>query len=1107
MWRRHVENASARRHPRVPVDMSKTRLAFAVITFAAAAASMQSAEGVLQVPPHVRRPEGPPPISLELRDGRVLSPPERRIVPDSYIISLHGESLLAESRETRASRHASAHALLDRLEADLVALSGATKTGAAVEIGHRYTMTMAGAEARLPASLIDDVKKLPYVRSVTPNRIFNALLGVSVRQIGADVVWQEMGTRGSGVVVAVIDTGVAYHHPALGGGFGPGFKVGGGHDFVNRDPDPYDDHGHGTHVAGIIAADGAVRGVAPDATLHAYKVLGADGSGLESDIIAAVERSVDPNGDGDSSDAVHVVNMSLGSFNVGDDPLVRAVETATSAGVLFCVSAGNSGMVESITSPGTSPSALTVGAVDRADALASFSSIGPSPGFFGIKPEVVAPGVAINSLSPSGIAPQSGTSMAAPHVAGVAALVRALHPAWSADEVKSAIVATAKDLGLSAMHQGGGRVDALAAASTTLLPGRSTIEFGFVDLNASDWSVTRQVEVLNRGESTVALSVTSGPAIDEVSINIEPAQLSVDPGKVGVVTVTATISRDHPPRLIGESVAVSGALRIASPEASLRVPWSLLYAAPVAVTLDGMDTFAIVSNRDRVIPVFQSRLVPYGVYDTVISELTNPVEPPVIILRRGVEIRHQTTLAFESTEATHTLEFSATDEHGLGLHVRPRRPAGVYYTGFRVQYPPDSAIASLRNWSYSTRVRLSNLPTDFRVFGTNTYFDLTNDTVYAIEHTGTTGVDGSRHFTLGRHDLVEATVEVHRPGEGIAWTILAESRHVPGGELSVVALEARPLDADSASWTPRAFLTKASGPDHAFGPLFLTSDTRGLIKMQTPILRASERGVSTFTGRAPSPASVFVSPSEAVVAGSLPVHLRANLTFDGTRAVLEGALHGTADERWASDSREMSCTVELPNGQVLPCLPSPLVTAARFSIHLPIPGRYVVRTRTPRLTQLDTIGTLVNEFDPEGADSTPPTLTSLALLQEGQTVRSTTTFASPLVLRFSAADFNGTGNRTYQAVDTGTARVYVRRHGAESWALVPVVAIDEENGDADIGRDPIGVLFEADLSAATRIPGSVDLRLSIEDAAGNRTDWVLEPALEITGGRRHPLRR
>ena len=131
-----------------------------------------------------------------------------------------------------------------------------------------YRKVFNGVALRSRRWLVDRLRALPYVKSVSPDKKVHTLDSTSNHQIGADSLGP-LGSTGDGVRVGVLDTGIDYMHPDLGGGFGPGYKVLGGWDFANNDADPSDDDGHGTHVAGIVAADGpSLRGVAPHATLY-----------------------------------------------------------------------------------------------------------------------------------------------------------------------------------------------------------------------------------------------------------------------------------------------------------------------------------------------------------------------------------------------------------------------------------------------------------------------------------------------------------------------------------------------------------------------------------------------------------------------------------------------------------------------------------------------------------------------------------------------------------------------------------------------------------------------------------------------------------------------
>ncbi|WP_432943516.1 S8 family serine peptidase [Kribbella sp. CA-253562] len=367
------------------------------------------------------------------------------------------------------------------------------------------------------------------------------VLDKSVPQIGAPAAWQA-GYEGSGVEVAVLDTGVDGNHPDLAG------KVQKAQDFSESPTGTEDHFGHGTHVAATIAGTGAGsngtrKGVAPKADLLVGKVLGDDGFGLESWIIAGMEWAV--------AEGAKVVNMSLGGGPTdGTDPMSQAINDITAAsGALFVVAAGNEGADESVGSPGAAAAALTVGAVDRNDALADFSSRGPRVGDSGLKPEITAPGVDIVAARASGTAmgaplddlytAASGTSMATPHVAGAAALLAQQHPDWKAGRLKDALTSTAKTTpDLSVYAQGTGRVD-LARAVAQKVDATGVADFGLTVTGSA--ATTRTITYRNDGSAPITLNL----AVDVD--NLDTHQPETDAfGVPASVTIPAGGSLDVP---------------------------------------------------------------------------------------------------------------------------------------------------------------------------------------------------------------------------------------------------------------------------------------------------------------------------------------------------------------------------------------------------------------------------------------------------------------------------------------------------------------------------------------------------------------------------------
>ncbi|MGW6009314.1 S8 family peptidase [Streptomyces sp. NPDC055210] len=381
-----------------------------------------------------------------------------------------------------------------------------------------------------------------------------ASLDVSVPQIGAPEVWKA-GYDGKGVKVAVLDTGVDAEHPDLAG------KVAASRSFV-PDQAVQDGHGHGTHVASTIvgsgaASDGRRKGVAPGAELVVGKVLGDDGRGQSSWIIAGMEWA--------AHSGAKIVSMSLGGTASGpSDVLSETVdELSDSTGALFVVAAGNAGPSEqTIGTPGIADSALTVGAVDSSDRLAPFSGRGPRLGDSAVKPEITAPGAAITAARASGTSmgtpvdadytTAGGTSMATPHVSGAAALVAQAHPDWTGRQIKEALASTARtNADDSVFEQGDGRVDAVRAVGQGVFA-TPTLSFGRFE-DGDTGVVSKDITYTNTTDGPVELAVSSSladvvPGAGTVTVparGTATVPVGVDPAKedqgryTGHVTATA----------------------------------------------------------------------------------------------------------------------------------------------------------------------------------------------------------------------------------------------------------------------------------------------------------------------------------------------------------------------------------------------------------------------------------------------------------------------------------------------------------------------------------------------------------------------------------------
>ncbi|GIG68600.1 S8 family serine peptidase [Phytomonospora endophytica] len=363
-----------------------------------------------------------------------------------------------------------------------------------------------------------------------------------VEQTGAPDVW-DLGFNGEGTKVAILDTGYDAEHPDLAG------QVLAAEDFTG-DGSPLDRDGHGTHVASTIAGTGAADaskvGMAPGADLLIGRVLGS-GGGQTSWIVAGMEWAVAQGAD--------VVNMSLGSTLPTDctDPMAQAAnELSAQSKTLFVVAAGNSGMRETVSSPGCATGVLTVGAVDGEGATANFSSRGPVLGNHELKPDLTAPGVAITgaALGSPGEVPytrMSGTSMATPHVVGAVALIRQAHPDWTAQQVKAALVASVKKETVDTVYdQGAGEMWVPGALDAVVTSDTSVRLADFAWPHGRDERATKNVTYTNDSATPVTLSLkvdditgADGERVSSKAITLGKTKITIPAHGTATVPVTA----------------------------------------------------------------------------------------------------------------------------------------------------------------------------------------------------------------------------------------------------------------------------------------------------------------------------------------------------------------------------------------------------------------------------------------------------------------------------------------------------------------------------------------------------------------------------------------
>ncbi|WP_421382077.1 S8 family serine peptidase [Bacillus salacetis] len=547
------------------------------------------------------------------------------------------------------------------------------KNHPSLKLRHMFSEVLNGYSIQGPkAELNNFLASHPKANLITTSKAqtYTVKRDSTIPFVGAEKIrgyFDKKGSRltGEGVKVGIIDTGMDLHHRDLSRNFK------GGKDVVDGDKEPMETQGgggystiHGTHVAGIIAANGSLQGMAPNADLYIYRALGPGGRGTTDQVLAAIEAAV--------KDKVDIINLSLGSEVNGPDlPLSKALDKVAEKGILPVVASGNSGPgVWTIGTPATSADSLAVGAstpptevpylkigkekirllsIDRTgkwrkkrnievydgglgtpeeltgsfgkiaviqrghltfeekinnaekagakgviiynntkglfaamiqmekgipaavtsmengknllktkkpisiimkteqDKLAPFSSKGPVTVNWMIKPDLTAPGVDINSTIPDGYMSLQGTSMAAPHVSGAAAILKQAHPDWSAQEIKSALMLTAKEIvneegvPYKVYEQGSGRIQVDKALELETLVFPSSISMGGLETTKKRF-LEKQLTIKNRGTEPKTYSFQPAETRNDLRWEV-PLSFDLEPGEEKIVTVRAIIKK------------------------------------------------------------------------------------------------------------------------------------------------------------------------------------------------------------------------------------------------------------------------------------------------------------------------------------------------------------------------------------------------------------------------------------------------------------------------------------------------------------------------------------------------------------------------------------
>jgi subtilisin family serine protease len=472
------------------------------------------------------------------------------------------------------------------------------------------------------------------VRKVWLDGLARPSIDVSVPLVGAPAAWAA-GYTGAGVPVGVLDTGVDATHPDLVQAVARSADFTGGDDA--------DRSGHGTHIASVIAGSGAAsggrfRGMAPDAQIYSGKVCRSDGC-PESAILAGMQWAARDQG-------LRVVNLSLDEPDEpGTDLLEEAVGTLSARyGTLFVVAAGNNGRVAS---PASADAALAVGATTTDDAPARFSGRGPRAGDDALKPDIVAPGAeivaarsrasALPRTGPGGLYTRlSGTSLAAPHVAGAAALLAQQHPEWTAADLKAALMNAATPLpGADDVDTtGAGRLDVAQAVASPVLAEPGSLSFG-----AAGTETARTVTYRNTGDTPVTLDLRAGGGFRPDAARVALAPHGTASVLVHAVPGTRRRTSVLTASAAGWSVRTPVAVDAVARTVRLTVRWTDRAGGPAQSTLGAL--YAADGSRWFRLPRDGGIEVPQGTYTLdakVLGDGVTVLDQPRLVLDRDTTV-------------------------------------------------------------------------------------------------------------------------------------------------------------------------------------------------------------------------------------------------------------------------------------------------------------------------------------------------------------------------------------------------------------------------------------------------------------------------------------
>jgi subtilisin family serine protease len=954
-----------------------------------------------------------------------------------------------------------------------------------------------GAVMTVPREQLAELGKLPYVKSVRVARriVFepqtsavatpNAVLMPHVPEIGADKVWA-MGGRGQGVVVAVIDTGIDYTRPELGGCLGPNCRVIGGWNFARNNADPAEGSYHGTPVASIIGGNSAEYvGVAPEVKFLGYAI------DSDAGILAAMERAVDPNGDGNFDDRADVMNLSVGTGGeVTDRPIgspsdlwAMAADNATLAGVVVVAATGNLGEGHAISNPAMAKTAIAVGLADRTQAgVAGLTSRGPNPEDMTIKPDVIAPGDGAWALDRGGFSQFGGTSAATPHAAGAAALLLSLHPDWTPARVKQALMNTAEPFANDdVLSQGAGMIRVDRAAVSEVVAETPSISLGLYPLPQASWTQTRTVRVTNTGSTAATFDVTAAN-VAGATVTV-PSTLSVPSGGHADLTVRIDLTSAATPAPL--TFGVGNYIRLASAQhGTIHIPWAAVKAARATVVSDAalwtmyfydstgvpLPAWTLTPNRSEI-------LFAPGEYDLFAWGEDTQAGIARLVWRPKQRLETDTTITLSTTTAR-KVTIEARDEFG-------QTPASSS-TGGWLMLGNDREPFRLPRFSART-IYIDPLPAGAQAVFTQSWYDAAARKLYVIPHDAIGSGTGNVTLAGGGAELERATTRAYvLPAQRLKGVSL-EVRSVPPGVVETLLSHTLQIVSVFERLSPEEEVFEFEvliGPEKQ-AP-FTTIVNVDVGRDGHNVIRGTMRRVGENIVAANGSSVQYAGDHFIFGRGVAWPLLSFNVQPAQSKILGNARSKGAAGEDRAFET--IAYATYAPDGSLRSAdgLDAPTGTPGTWRFEVVTSG-----TLTPALPRQSKA---TFTLDGARADIVPPLLTNVRLVDADGRLASRLEKQQHGAVLFSAADYAYQfGPTEYRPVRAEATSIAYRFHGATEWIPLTATQVAEDTrGD--------GILWRADVSSITNITGPhrfVDLRIAIVDVAGNTATYELEQAFSI----------